>query len=359
MVVRLGKLLAGMRPARRTRDAVLLARIDRCSQLLNARSQPNLNALTELVRHIEPVSLNIKQMGYDLARRLAAALPPPTDTEARHVGLASKLSTQADIESDWVAHWCGALRIPVVYHRKIWELGYVLQAIHEGGGMREGARGLGFGCGTEPIGSFLAARGVSVLATDLAASEAASIGWAASDQHTDHLDKAYHAHLVDRATFDRLVRLRFIDMNAIPNDLRDFDFCWSVCAFEHLGSIERGLRFVENAMRTLRPGGIAVHTTEYNIREDGRTIDNWPTVLFQRRHVVALARRLEAQGHEVAPFDFDLGDGPMDRFIDLPPYHYDLPQLMSDWLGNPAHLKVAIDGFAATCFGIVVRKGGG
>ena len=326
--------------------------------LVGNGSRPNNNALNVVARNVDPLSLNIKQLGYDLARQLAEALPAIEHPAVRHVGLASKLSTQADIESEWVAHWCGELKIPVIFHRKIWELAFVLQAIHDSGALHEGARGLGFGCGTEPIASYLAARGVSVLTTDLAASDAHAIGWAATGQHADHLDKAFHPHLVDRATFDRLVRLRFVDMNAIPDDLRDYDFCWSVCALEHLGSIQRGLDFVEHAMATLRPGGVAVHTTEFNIIDEGKTVDNWPTVLFQRKHIEGLVARLESSGHDVAPLNFDLGSGPMDRFVDIPPWAHDMPRYLSDWLGQPRHLKLSIDGFTATCFGIIVRKAG-
>jgi hypothetical protein len=145
-------------------------------------------------------------------------------------------------------------------------------------------------------------------------------------------------------------------MNDIPATLFGYDFCWSICALEHLGSIEYGLRFVERSLDTLKPGGIAVHTTEFNVNSEGATIDNWPTVLFQRRHFEQLARLLAAKGHHVAELDFTLGDGPMDRFIDLPPFHHDLAPDMRSLLGDPQHLKVAIDGFAATCFGISVRK---
>jgi hypothetical protein len=109
---------------------------------------------------------------------------------------------------------------------------------------------------------------------------------------------------------------------------------------------------------TLKPGGIAIHTTELNINASGQTIDNWPTVLFQRRHFEELAARLTAQGHAVAPLDFSLGDKPMDRFVDLPPWPHDLPPEMNAWLGSPAHLKLSVDGFVSTCFGIVVKRVG-
>lgn len=338
-------------------DQELNKRLGVLLSLLNEQSQPNLNALTSILRNTTIAHLNIKTFGYDLARSMAAALPPlPVDSVARHVGLRSKPSTQIDLESDWAAHWCAALKTPLVYHRKLWELAYVLQAIYENGQLRAGARGLGFGCGVEPIPSYLAAHGVEVTMTDLGPEGAEAAGWVRSNQYASTLAQAFHPHLIDRATFDAHVTLRAVDMNAIPPDLADFDFCWSVCALEHLGTIEAGLAFVENALATLRPGGIAVHTTELNIAADGPTIDNWPTVLFQRRHMEALAGRLVAAGHVVAELDFFLGDKPMDRFVDVPPFHHDLPPDLAEWLGAPQHLKVGVDGFASTCFGILVRK---
>jgi SAM-dependent methyltransferase len=265
---------------------------------------------------------------------------------------------QVDMESDWVAHWCAQLHVPVVFHRKLWELAYLLQALHENGQLVPGARGLGFGCGEEPMPSYFAARGIAVTVTDLAADQAQSAGWAATSQLASSTDQAFRAYLVDRGTFDRLVEFRNVDMNAIPADLTGYDFCWSICALEHLGSIERGLAFIEKAMATLRPGGLAIHTTELDIDPAGPTMDNWPTVLFKREHFVALADRLTAAGHQVAPLDFDIGDKPMDRFIDLPPWSHDLPAEYQKWHGQGAHLKVATDGLIATCFGLVIRKAG-
>ena len=328
-------------------------------QPVNEASQPNLSALSVALKNIDMANLNIKFFGYDLARRLAADLPVRQDTSARHVGLQSKASTQVDMEGDWVAHWCGQLLTPVVFHRKMWELSYVLQAIYENGHMREGARGLGFGCGQEPIPSYLASKGVRVTVTDLASDEARAAGWAASHQHATSLDQAFQSHMLSREAFDRLVDLRFVDMTAIPDDLTDYDFCWSVCALEHLGSIAKGLDCVENSLATVRPGGLSVHTTEFNISPGDATIDNWPTVLFQRRHFSALAERLRSLGHHVAELNFDIGDRPLDRFIDLPPWGHDLPAEYGHWHGHGAHLKLGIDGFPSTCFGLLVRKAEG
>ncbi|GGE85799.1 class I SAM-dependent methyltransferase [Sphingomonas prati] len=262
-----------------------------------------------------------------------------------------------DIESDWVRHWCGELKIPVIYHRKMWEFGYILQATHDGGALRPGARGLGFGCGFEPIPSYLAAHQVDVTMTDLPPEDMRTAGWSTNNEYAATLEHARAAHLVDRETFERHVSHRYCDMNAIPDDLAGYDFCWSICALEHPGSIDLGLRFVEEAMKTLRPGGVAVHTLEFNIDGNGPTIDNWMTVLFQQKHIEALADRLRAQGHQVAPLDFDAGNAPMDQFIDLPPWHGSTKGLLSQAMGQSYHLKVGVDGFVATCFGLIVTKG--
>jgi len=343
---------------RPTYDFVTYQRLEQLRALVNERSHPNLNELSILSHRIDILSLNVKALGYRLAQDLAAALPPPGETAARRVGLGSKPSTQADIESDWVAHWCGELKVPVLYHRKLWELAYILQNLHDAGLLREGTRGLGFGVGTEPLASYFAKRGARVTVTDLDADDGRSGDWSGTGQHASGLLAAHHPRLVARKRFLERVDFRAVDMNAIPADLAGYDFCWSTCALEHLGSIEQGLAFIENSLRTLRPGGTAVHTTELNLNSDGPTIDNWPTVLFQRRHFEGLAARLEAAGHRVAPLDFDVGDQPLDRFVDIPPYGDGTLAALSDRLGDPAAIKVAIDGFVSTCFGIAVTKAG-
>jgi hypothetical protein len=143
------------------------------------------------------------------------------------------------------------------------------------------------------------------------------------------------------------VAFRAVDMNRIPEDLGGFDFCWSACAFEHLGSIARGLAFVERSLGTLRPGGIAVHATELNLSSNRRTIDHQPTVLFRRRDFEALAVRFHAQGYHVMPLCFDLGDAPDDAHVDVPPYR------------NDVHLRLALAEHVTTSFGFAVRRGGG
>jgi hypothetical protein len=329
-------------------------------RLVNAKGHPNVSELWREIKDLRATRLNVKNLGYELAallheRNLRGA--PPSDPG--FAGLTSKPTTQADIESQWFAYWCGQLKIAPIYHRKVWEFAFLLQVMREQGFLTPGNRGIGFGCGTEPIASLLASREIHATVTDLAPEQVAGAGWAETSQHAGALDAAFHANLVDRARFEKFVDHRFVDMNAIPQVEKPYDFCWSICALEHLGSIANGLRFIENSLGTLRPGGLAVHTTEFNFLEEDRTIDNWPTVLFLRKHFSELARRLESQGHTVLPLDFNVGDRPLDRYIDLPPFMTDEPNLPSSQWGavnQRAHLKLSIDGFPSTCFGFVVRR---
>ena len=325
--------------------------------LTNDRSQPNIGPLWAIAKDLEAIRLNLKFFGYDLARTLAEALPVRTDLQPAPIGLTSKACTQEDLESDWAAAWCAELKVPVAFHRKLWEFAFVLQALFEHGKLAEGARGVGFGCGEEPIASYLASRGCQILLTDLPPLDRKAAGWAEGGQHCSALESAFFPDLVAEDVFRRNVALEYVDMTAIPDTLRDFDFCWSICALEHLGSIQAGLTFIERSMDTLQSGGVAVHTTEFNYLNDDETIDNWATVLYQRRHFRALQERLSAKGHKVLPLDFNIGAKPMDRFIDLPPYLHDWKEPMRrEWAANLNHLKLTVDGFACTCFGLIVVK---
>ncbi len=325
--------------------------------LTNDHSQPNLSAIAAKLKNIDAMALSLKYFGYELAATLASTLPPTDQARLAPIGLKCKPSTQADMESEWVAYWCHQLKVPVVFHRKLWEHAYILQALYEKDLLKEGVRGLGFGCGREPLPSYFANLGMQVTVTDLAPEQSADLGWVNTRQHTETLEAAFYSNLVEQQTFLRNCSLRYVDMNAIPDDLTDFDFCWSVCSLEHLGSIRQGLDFIENSLKTLRPGGVAIHTTEFNFMNDAQTIDNWPTVLFQRQHFIAIAERLRAAGHTVAELDFSVGNKPLDKFIDVPPWAHDMTgDMAANWEPNVAHLKLNIDGFASTCFGLLITK---
>jgi len=221
-------------------------------------------------------------------------------------------------------------------HRKLWEFCVIAREYNCSPG-----RALGFGVGREPIGAWIAAQGGQVVVTDR---PDVTPEWTDTGQHALGLEQTYQAipdlsydEYADRATF------MAVDMNAIPEALLQgqFNFTWSCGSFEHLGGIDNGLKFFVNQMRALKPGGLAVHTTEFNI--GAHHLDSKDLCLFRPEDLNDLASRLTSQG-DVLYYDLAMGTEPEDRHIDQPPY------------GLP-HLKLAIGPFQTTSILLVARRG--
>ena len=257
--------------------------------------------------------------------------------------LHSRMCTQEQVESPRFRMWAERLHEePDRLHRKLWEYCYIAEALDERGMLQPGMTGLGFAVGIEPLASLFASMGATIVATDIDPEEAAARGWIDTNQHAAGLDALNLRGLCPEPLFRSNCSFQPVDMNAIPSDLTGFDFIWSSCAFEHLGTIDLGIEFVVNAMKCLKPGGIAVHTTEFNCSSNNATVTEGDTVLFRRRDFESLAYRLEKAGHHLK-LDFTAGSLPADHFVDIPPYKQDV------------HLKLMIDDHVVTSYGIVVR----
>ncbi len=270
--------------------------------------------------------------------------PVTIDDEPSLTNPVSQMATEAQCRSDAFVYWCEETRLPhpPIFHRKLWEYGYILQALSEAGMMSPGRRGLGFGVGKEPLVAVMAQRGCEIVATDLDLEEATKQGWAGSGQHAATLEALNDRGICPRDRFAGLVKYRIADMNKIDPDMVGFDFVYSSGAIEHVGSIELGLRFIQNSLNCLRPGGVAVHTTEFNVFSNDARIDNQPTVLFRRQDIDTLAAELASQGHEIV-LNYNAGSGPFDRHIDVPP-----------WSG--IHLKLQLEQYVTTSIGLIIKK---
>jgi len=241
--------------------------------------------------------------------------------------------------------FCQSIGLKAHLHRKLWEFAFVWHHLCAEGAIEPGARGAGFGVGREPLPSLLAKHGCEVLATD-APPENASSEWTETGQYSSSIDELFSPHIVPEEVFREKVRFEFCDMNAIRDDMRDYDFCWSSCSFEHLGSIQNGLDFVVNSVeKVLKIGGVACHTSELNVSSNQETIERGTTVLFRRQDVENLIDRLERRGHQVKPLPIEPGKSFIDLLVDLPPYSSDLS------------LRLNLGRFVTTSFGIVVTRG--
>src|SRR5262245_35221005 len=218
----------------------------------------------------------------------------------QHPLLGSALCRQRDFDTPWVREWVRRLATPMRYHRGLWEWVYVSEALRERGALSRQSRGLGFGVGAEPLPAAYASFGCRIIATDLPLDEASKKGWAGGVQYAGRKEGLKNNQICPEEQFSRLVDFRHCDMNDIPSDLDGFDFCWSCCALEHLGSLDAGLRFVERSLDTLRPGGWAVHTTEFNMSSTAATIESGPTVLYRQCDLKRLIENLQNDGNQIA-----------------------------------------------------------
>ena len=283
-----------------------------------------------------------------LEQRYDPRAVPFLDVDAPEPTLAaptSQLCTANQFAEATYHAWCRELREPPTLERKRWEHVWLLQCLASAGKLGPGRRGLGFGCGREPLAAIMAARGCTIVATDLDHETAAGHGWIETGQHARLLDDLNERGICASDLFRERVSFRTQDMNAIAEDLTDFDFVWSSCSFEHLGSLEHGIRFVLRAMQCLKPGGLAVHTTEFNLSSNGPTLESPDLSIYRRRDIERLVQTLEQEGHRVWPLNLQPGTGPVDHYVDVPPYRAE------------PHLKLRLWRFVITSVGLAIERG--
>ena len=287
------------------------------------------------------MQLSLQEITY---RRLLGDMAPPSGPPAL-TGQGSRLCKQADCTSDAFRYWCDRLGRRPSLARKLWELVFIAQSLFERGLLTPGRRGLAFGVGREPLPALFASLGCDIVATDQGSEAARRAGWEQTDQHAAGLQALEFPRICDPDVFRERVTFEVADMNDIPEKFRDgFDFCWSACSLEHLGSLEHGLAFVENAMGSLKWGGVAIHTTEFNLSSNRETFESQGLSIYRRRDILGLVNRLTSAGYDVEPVDFDPGEALLDGYVDLPPYR------------EEPHLRLRIGQYDCTSIGIIISR---
>jgi SAM-dependent methyltransferase len=157
----------------------------------------------------------------------------------------------------------GYIHDPARLHRKEWEFAHAVYGLRRLRCLSPDATALGLGAGGEPIIFFLAGRLRRVVATDLYAGPF-------SEQEADprmlgdpeaFAPVSYHR--------DRL-EVRRMDATAIDYPPESFDLVFSFSSFEHFGSRRAQRACLAAIHRVLRPGGVAVLTTEVILNVWGR-----------------------------------------------------------------------------------------
>jgi SAM-dependent methyltransferase len=157
----------------------------------------------------------------------------------------------------------GYLPDPARHHRKEWEFAQGVYGLRKLRCLSAAAEALGLGAGTEPIIFFLAGRLRRVVATDLYAGD---FSQHEADARMLRDPEAFAPFAYHRERLE----VRRMDATAIDYPPESFDLVFSFSAFEHFGP-RRAQRACLAAMhRVLRPGGVAVLTTEVILNAWGR-----------------------------------------------------------------------------------------
>lgn len=261
-----------------------------------------------------------------------------------------QLVTARQIRSKIYKNICKEMLSPPKYSRKQWEFVYILRVLQCNEMMKNGKKGLGFGCGQDPISAVMAKHGCKVLATDLDFDRAKNMGWVNTLQHASSLESLNKFFICNPKTFKKNVSFENVDMNDIPEKFNEkYDFVFSSCALEHLGSIRNGIDFIKNSLKCLKIGGIAVHTTEFNLDslrygEENKTLENEHVCLFRKIDFDNLTNELEKNNEfEINYFNYHSGYSIMDDHIDFPPY-------------SDSHLKLRIENYTSTSIGLSIRR---
>ncbi len=264
--------------------------------------------------------------------------------------LISRCCRAKDFRQPYHIKLCEEMHLdPNYLHRKTWEFVFIANALEQYGMFEGGKKGLGFAVGMEPLPSYFASKGCDILATDLSITNKNAAAWAKDGQNSGgNRDKLFRPEICSRETFDQLVKYRDADMNHIPDDIGLYDFCWSSCAIEHVGSLELSKLFLKNMLNVLKPGGIAVHTTEFNLWSNSETIETGDNVIYRRRDLEEIADWYREHGHEIE-LSFKRGDTEeADMYLDVAPYR----------LGkHKHHITLMCGPYACTSYGIIVKKG--
>jgi Methyltransferase domain len=229
-------------------------------------------------------------------------------------------------------------------HRKLWEWAAISQALDERGALAPSKTGIGFAVGREPLPSLFAARGARIVASDFVSGDSM---WQATGQMGESLQAIHWPGLIPGEIFRELVTFQCVDMRSL-SDLpkASFDFAWSSCSFEHLGTLEAGAAFIRRSMDLIKPAGVAVHTTEFNVSSNTETIETGPSVIYRRRDIEALDRSLRLQQCGIEALEFETGTEPHDLAFDFPPYYKNGRQ----------DVKILLDGHVSTSIVLIIRK---
>tara|TARA_E500000331_G_C17179964_1_gene680100 strand:+ start:126 stop:1124 length:999 start_codon:yes stop_codon:yes gene_type:complete len=258
----------------------------------------------------------------------------------------SDLCRFEDMHSPEYRYICNNIfKLPVCYQRKQWEWLYIYFRLLENKVLENNKKGLGFGVGTEPLAAIFANLGCKILATDAPLENNSE--WIKTGQHSSEIKSLQNENIISNKEFNNLCSFKVLDMNVHEDIPYGYDFQWSSCVIEHLGSLEMIKRFLIESSKKLNKGGIAVHTTELNLTSNENTYNHPQCYVFRRKDLDQLSLELKDNGLNMKSIIYNVGNHPYN-------YSVDIPDIKG--FGNDLHLRSLIGGYVCTSVGIVISK---
>ncbi len=168
------------------------------------------------------------------------------------------------------------------FHRKIWEFTHTIYILKKSGYLYPKNKGLAIGAGREQILYYLAYKIEKITGIDLF--EGNYIGGEDEPDIPKNPQK-YAPFIYPEANLD------IIKMDALNLKFKDnsFDFIFSASSIEHFGSKKNILKSIKEMYRVLKPGGIAVITTEIKLNRLACNIPN--TIIFELNELLTLFKQ--------------------------------------------------------------------
>jgi FkbM family methyltransferase len=228
--------------------------------------------------------------------------------------------------------WMDFLKEKPKLHSKQFQYYAIMEAANDVlGNLETNKSAIGFGVGVEPIPAGLGRLGFQVTATDFLEGEIAS-AWFNTSQLAASAQDLNTREILSAAEFNARVSFKSMDMNNIPESFENcFDFVWSTCALGHIGGYQKGLDFIFNSAKLLRPGGIALHTTELDMSPNSDRFDSPNLSFYKIEDILELKVRLEGVGFEVADLNIpESWTNPSERYVVTEPW------------GDKPHIRIRI-----------------
>ncbi|RMF58202.1 MAG: class I SAM-dependent methyltransferase [Calditrichaeota bacterium] len=154
------------------------------------------------------------------------------------------------------------LQEPARFHRKQWEFAMIFHTLEKLGYLHGSSTGLSMGGGNERVLYSIAKHIKKLVVTDLY-EENTTWDTARTNDPTDFILSSKPFPLDNKK-----LEVQRMDMRHLEFGDQEFDFCYSSCAFEHIGEYQDFLQHLHEVYRVLVEGGVYVFTTEFHFGEE-------------------------------------------------------------------------------------------